>query len=214
VLPVLAQRGKPFTMVFWSRDPDGAQHNQGDSLLSLTPGINGPTSRAAVRNAASDLRQLQIALFQLGLDRTTDVILTTDHGFPTISKQSATSYAAQFRYTGVPAGLLPRGFVGIDLATRPDFRRGLINTAPASNADLGMTIASILRLDIPAKGKLVGRVLSEALKNGGPAPVSTPAGPQLGAGRPGQRHPAGLPASGHHLLLRRRQLFGRTVGLQ
>jgi len=328
VLPVLAQRGKPFTMVFWSRDPDGTQHNQGDSLLSLTPGINGPTSRAAVRNADSDLRQLLIALFQLGLDRTTDVILTADHGFSTISKQSATSYAAQFRYTGVPAGLLPRGFVGIDLAIGlgqslydpdsnyaqvnptsaftangnavigndpndplvvvaanggsdliyvrqgdhdtlarvaailskqdytsglfvddafgtvpgtlpmtavglkgsavtpqpsiaisfatsdtgcgnpmacgvevadtglqqgqgmhgtfgradtmntmgaigPDFRHGFTDTAPASNADIGMTIASILRLDIPAKGKLVGRVLSEALKGGGPVPVST-----------------------------------------
>jgi hypothetical protein len=328
VLPLLAQRGKPFAMVFWSRDPDGTQHNQGDSLLSLTPGINGPTSRAAVRNADNDLQQLMAMLRQLGLERTTDVILTADHGFSTISKQSATSYAIRYSYPGVPSGLLPRGFVGIDLAiglsqslydpdnnyaqvnpvsaytangnavigndpndplvvvaanggsdliyvrqgdtdtlakvvailsqqdytsglfvddafgampgtlpmsaiglkgsavtpqpslaisfatgdtgcgdpmacgvevadsglqqgqgmhgsfgradtlinmgaTGPDFRRGFTDPAPASNADVGMTIASILRFDIPAKGKLVGRVLSEALKGGGPVPMST-----------------------------------------
>ncbi len=86
VLPLFAQRGKPFVMVFWSRDPDGTQHNQGDSLLSLTPGINGPTSMAAVRNADNNLQQLFTALHQLGLDQTTDVILTSDHGFSTISK--------------------------------------------------------------------------------------------------------------------------------
>ncbi len=328
VLPLLAQRGKPFAMVFWSRDPDGTQHNQGDGLLSLTPGINGPTSKAAVRNADNDLQQLLVALRELGLERTTDVILTADHGFSTISKQSATSYAIRYSYPGVPSGLLPRGFVGIDLAIGlsqslydpdsnyaqvnptsaytangnavigndpndplvvvaanggsdliyvrqgdsdtlakvvailsqqdyasglfvddafgampgtlpmsaiglkgsavtpqpslaisfatsdtgcgnpmacgvevadtglqqgqgmhgsfgradtlvnmgaigPDFRRGFTDPAPASNADVGMTIASLLRLDIPAKGKLVGRVLSEALRGGGPVPVST-----------------------------------------
>ncbi len=328
VLPLLAQRGKPFAMVFWSRDPDGTQHNQGDSLLSLTPGINGPTSKAAVRNADNDLQQLLVALRELGLERTTDVILTADHGFSTISKQSVTSYAIRYSYTGVPSGLLPRGFVGIDLAIGlsqslydpdsnyaqvnptsaftangnavigndpndplvvvaanggsdliyvrqgdtdtlakvvailsqqdyasglfvddafgampgtlpmsavglkgsavtpqpslaisfatsdtgcgnpvacgvevadsglqqgqgmhgsfgradtlvnmgaigPDFRRGFIDPAPASNADVGMTIANLLQLDIPAKGKLVGRVLSEALRGGGPVPTST-----------------------------------------
>src|SRR5262249_49063960 len=42
VLPLLKARNKPFVLVFWSRDPDGSQHNQGDSLNQLTPGINGP----------------------------------------------------------------------------------------------------------------------------------------------------------------------------
>ena len=116
VLPLFARRAKPFAMVFWSRDPDGTQHNQGDSLLSLTPGINGVTSQSAVRNADNDLRQLLIALRQLGLDKTTDVIITADHGFSTISKQSATSNAVRHSYPGVPAGFLPPGFVAIDLA--------------------------------------------------------------------------------------------------
>ena len=34
VLPLLAARNKPFLMMFWSRDPDGTQHNQGDSFLA------------------------------------------------------------------------------------------------------------------------------------------------------------------------------------
>jgi len=42
-------------LVYWSRDPDGTQHGQGDSLNELTPGINGPTSRAAIRNADDNL---------------------------------------------------------------------------------------------------------------------------------------------------------------
>ena len=59
MLPLFKERGKPFVMVFWSRDPDGTQHNQGDSLGALMPGINGPTSLAAIRNADNDLGQLR-----------------------------------------------------------------------------------------------------------------------------------------------------------
>src|SRR5580693_4445891 len=50
VLPMFKERNKPFVVVFWSRDPDGSQHNQGDSLNALVPGINGPTSLAAIHN--------------------------------------------------------------------------------------------------------------------------------------------------------------------
>jgi len=49
VLPLFKERGKPFMLVFWSRDPDGTQHNQGDSLGRLLPGINGPTSQEGQR---------------------------------------------------------------------------------------------------------------------------------------------------------------------
>ncbi len=116
VLPMFRDRHKQFLMAFWSRDPDGTQHNQGDSLSRLIPGINGPTSLAAIRNADNDLGRLLSALKELGLDATTDVILTSDHGFSTISKESATSYTASQSFKNVPAGLLPPGFVAIDLA--------------------------------------------------------------------------------------------------
>jgi hypothetical protein len=116
VLPLFKERGKPFMLVFWSRDPDGTQHNQGDSLGRLLPGINGPTSLAAIRNADDDHAALLAALKSLGLDATTDVIVTADHGFATISKESATSFAATQSYKDVPPHLLPPGFVAIDMA--------------------------------------------------------------------------------------------------
>jgi hypothetical protein len=116
VLPMLKARNKPFVLVFWSRDPDGTQHNQGDSLLKVTPGINGPTSLAAIKNADDNLAELRQALDELGLAATTDIIVSADHGFSTISKESKTSAAAQAKYADVPAGLLPPGFVAIDLA--------------------------------------------------------------------------------------------------
>jgi len=116
VLPMFKARGKPFVLVFWSRDPDGTQHNQGDSLLQVTPGINGPTSRAAIRNADDNLATLRKALDELGLAATTDIVIAADHGFSTISKESATSAAAKASYADVPAGLLPAGFLAIDLS--------------------------------------------------------------------------------------------------
>lgn len=116
VLPMLAKSGKPFAAVFWSRDPDGTQHNQGDSLLQLSPGINGPTSLAAIRNADDDLAQILTSLHDLGIAGRTDVVVVSDHGFSTISKQSHTSFAASQTTSGVPAGFLPKGFVASDLA--------------------------------------------------------------------------------------------------
>jgi Type I phosphodiesterase / nucleotide pyrophosphatase len=116
VLPLFKERAKPFLLVFWSRDPDGTQHNQGDSLNRLVPGINGPTSLAAIRNADNNLAALLAALTTLGLSGTTNVIATSDHGFSTISKESATSFAAAQFYNDVKPNLLPPGFVAIDIA--------------------------------------------------------------------------------------------------
>jgi arylsulfatase A-like enzyme len=116
IMPIFKDRGKSFVMVFWSRDPDGTQHNQGDSLGKLTPGINGPTSLAAIKNADDNLATLLNGLKAQGLDKTTDVIITSDHGFSTISKESKSSYAATQSYKDVPAKQLPPGFVAIDIA--------------------------------------------------------------------------------------------------
>jgi hypothetical protein len=116
VLPMFKARNKPFVLVFWSRDPDGTQHNQGDSLLSVTPGINGPTSLAAIKNADDNLAALRKAVDELGLTDTTDIVVSADHGFSTISKESKTSQAAQAKYADVPEGMLPAGFLAIDLS--------------------------------------------------------------------------------------------------
>jgi Type I phosphodiesterase / nucleotide pyrophosphatase len=116
VLPMFKERDKPFVLVFWSRDPDGSQHNQGDSLNTLVPGINGPTSLAAIRNADNDLARIRQALSDLGLLDTTDIITTADHGFSTISKESQTSSTVKEKFADAPEGRLPLGFVALDLA--------------------------------------------------------------------------------------------------
>jgi hypothetical protein len=116
VLPMFKARGKPFVLVFWSRDPDGSQHNTGDSLNTVTPGINGPTSMAGIKNADDNLAQLRKALDDLGLAASTDIIVSADHGFSTISKESKTSPSAKVSYGDTPKDFLPMGFLALDLA--------------------------------------------------------------------------------------------------
>jgi len=120
VLPMFKARGKPFVLVFWSRDPDGSQHNQGDSLNTVTPGINGPTSMAGIKNADDNLAQLRKALDDLGLSATTNIVVAADHGFSTISKQSKTSPSAKATYADTPKDFLPMGFLALDLAKALD----------------------------------------------------------------------------------------------
>ena len=59
-------------------------------------------------------------------------------------------------------------------AIGPDFKHAFIDPAPVSNADVGMTIARILGLDLRAvaKGSLLGRAFLEAMP-GGALPVVT-----------------------------------------
>ena len=116
VLPTFKERHKPFVMMFWSRDSSATPGDQSGSPLRLIPGINAPASLAAIKEADNDLARVLTTLKELGLESTTDVILASDHGASTISKESATSYAAGRSYKDVPAALLPPGFVAIDLA--------------------------------------------------------------------------------------------------
>jgi hypothetical protein len=116
ILPLFKERNKPFVLIFWSRDPDGTQHYQGDSLNSLVPGINGPTSLAAIRNADDDLARIRDRLRALGLLETTDIITIADHGFSTVAKDSRTSSTVKIKFADTPEGQLPLGFVALDLA--------------------------------------------------------------------------------------------------
>ncbi|MGA7717598.1 MAG: alkaline phosphatase family protein, partial [Bradyrhizobium sp.] len=120
VLPLFKDRSKPFVLVFWSRDPDGSQHNNGDSLNTVTPGINGPTSLAGIKNADNNLAQLRKALDELGLAGDTNIVIASDHGFSTISKESKTSPSAKVSYGDTPKDFLPLGFVALDLARALD----------------------------------------------------------------------------------------------
>lgn len=124
ILPELKRRRRPFVLLFWSRDPDATQHNQGDSLGDLTVGINGPTSKAAVHDADDSLRQILAALeADPALAASTDLVVTSDHGFSTVSRRDVDaegrpshSAASKRRAPDVRAGDLPPGFLAIDVA--------------------------------------------------------------------------------------------------
>lgn len=130
VLPMFAESGKPFVMLFWSRDPDASQHNNGDSFQQLVPGINGATSHAGVRNADNTLaRLIQWLDKNPAIKANTDIFITSDHGFATISRREldrtgtpTKSEAARHFYRSVSGqldtkgGSLPSGFLAIDLA--------------------------------------------------------------------------------------------------
>lgn len=110
ILPRLKAHGKPFVLLFWSRDPDASQHGQDDRPGAVTPGINGPTAHAAIANADNDLRGLLDSLSALGLAQSTDVFVTADHGFSTIAKSVPDADG------NVPPPSLPQGFLAIRVA--------------------------------------------------------------------------------------------------
>ena len=58
-------------------------------------------------------------------------------------------------------------------AMGPDFKTRVVDPLPVGNADIMPTVAQALGLTLKPKGKLTGRVLSEAL-TGSPMPVSAP----------------------------------------
>ena len=57
------------------------------------------------------------------------------------------------------------------IAFGPDFKRGFVDRAPASNADIAPTLARVLGIAMPSRGRLKGRTLAEALAGG---PATTP----------------------------------------
>jgi hypothetical protein len=56
--------------------------------------------------------------------------------------------------------------LNIMAAIGPDFKSGYVDALPVSNADVGATAAKLLGLTQKAKGKLIGRVMTEAMPNG------------------------------------------------
>ena len=136
VLPKFAAAKKPFVLMFWSRDPDATQHNEGDSLQNLAPGINGETSRRALRNADHCLKELLDWLdAHPAIKANTDVFITSDHGFATASRReiaadgtltgepsAALTYELSGKEKLQPSGTLPTGFLAVDLAVRMHLR--------------------------------------------------------------------------------------------
>jgi arylsulfatase A-like enzyme len=96
ILPEFRRRGRPFVLVFWSRDPDVTQHNQKDGAIDWKVGINGETSRQAVRNADRSLATILAALqADPELARTTDLFVTSDHGFSNVRRDRPPGFVAE-----------------------------------------------------------------------------------------------------------------------
>jgi hypothetical protein len=51
-------------------------------------------------------------------------------------------------------------------AIGPDFKAGYADALPVSNADVGATAARLMDLKTKPHGKLIGRVMTEAMPNG------------------------------------------------
>ncbi len=136
LLPTFAADKKPFVLLFWSRDPDGTQHDEGDSLQRLEPGINGDTAKRGLHNADRCLKQLLDWLdAHPAVKAHTDVLVTSDHGFATISRReiasdgtqtaepsAALTYELMGKEKAQPQGTLPTGFLAVDLAIREHLR--------------------------------------------------------------------------------------------
>src|SRR5262249_50639980 len=185
----------PFGLVYWSRDPDGTQHNNGDSLNSLTPGINGPTSHASIKNASNNLQQLLDYLRNMDdpnnpghkLIDNTDVFVTADHGFGTITKSNLdttntakiSDYASTQTYftisvnstTGATSGLrqevntgfLPPGFVALDI------RKALFPTLNLFDPDTAVNVTRDATTGQITGGKFIP--VDETLRLDNPANV-------------------------------------------
>ncbi len=145
VLPRFAAASKPFALIFWSREPDGTQHDAEDSIGSLSPGINGISGLAAIRLADSLLGELLAALQARGLDKTTDVFVTADHGFYTIARDSRTSPSLRAAKAPVPAEL-DSAFFARDLALGLGMKRTATGSETSGSSAIG---------DDPAKPRVI-----------------------------------------------------------
>jgi arylsulfatase A-like enzyme len=114
VLPKLASSGKPFAMLYWSRDPDLSQHLEKDGS------INGASGQAGIKDADDTLAALLAWLKANGLDKTTDVFVTADHGFSTIAEHRPSGFLAEDLKAFADAKVVANG--GSDLIYLQDAR--------------------------------------------------------------------------------------------
>jgi hypothetical protein len=56
--------------------------------------------------------------------------------------------------------------VPIEMSRRLYNKKAHIDVAPVSNADIALTLAHVLHLELPQNGRLVGRIIAEALVEG------------------------------------------------
>jgi hypothetical protein len=91
---------------------------------------------------------------------------------PSASSNTVLQSAIQIADSTLQEGQGMHGSIGRDntfnnmAAYGPDFKQSFVDSVPVSNADLAPTLASVMGLQLPANGKLLGRVLKESLVGG------------------------------------------------
>ena len=95
----------------------------------------------------------------------------------------------------------------------PDFKKTSIDAAPVSNADVAVTLAHVLNLELPKNGSLTGRVIDEALA-GGPGRTAFESGiRESKVNAAGIKTRIGYQRVGETLYFDTGGFAGRTVGL-
>jgi hypothetical protein len=97
-------------------------------------------------------------------------------------------------------------------AIGPDFKSGYADPAPISNADITPTLARIAGITLAPKGKLRGRVISEALAGGAETNVSRRT-LQSAPAQNGMRTVLNLQEVGEARYFDAAGTLGKTVGL-
>jgi hypothetical protein len=120
LLPHFKEQGKPFMLLYWSSDPDGTQHSQRDSVSELDARHQRPDLVRRHQGGGRRLSRDHDDAEGARLDKTTNIFVTADHGFSTVSKQSKTSPSTRNQLPDDSARVSAAGFLAIDLAEALD----------------------------------------------------------------------------------------------
>ena len=183
VADIKSETSKGFATVYWSRDPDGTQHNNGDAFNaadpgnnSLTIGINGPTVKKAVATADANLTQI-IAYLKATDDPAnpgkklydnTDIFVTADHGFATISKQAV---GVTFDAAGTLTYIPTKSYAAtLDYyTTTTDATTGVVTKTPSTIVRKGFLPPGFVAIDL---AKDLGATLYDSNKLTTPSPTA------------------------------------------
>jgi len=171
LIPRLKDSGKPFAMLYWSRDPDTTQHGAIDSEGKMVPGINSTSGRAAIANADSDLKGILDSLKQWGLDQNTDVFVTADHGFSTIARGIPTPDGRMDHPSLAP------GFLAVDVSKWLDQK---IFDPDRDNAELDLSQGEHPQQGSGLIGPSPDAPMAVVVGNGGSDFIYVPDGPEGG----------------------------------
>lgn len=109
-LPQARASGQPFFIVYRLKEPKGIDNSQGGNAVR-------PAFKPNPRPADTSLETIETTLKSLGLYETTNIVVAAEHGFSRVLKTSYTSHARALLPREENLGVLPAGFLAIDLTS-------------------------------------------------------------------------------------------------